>query len=181
MAVMKTPATGRNPRRAQAAQRRYLDGYRVANSVDGFGQFIKIGGFVLGLLVWAGVAQAVSGGAGFVVGLMVAAVFFVIGVIVAAHGQLLKATLDTAVHSSPFLSNDNRAAIMSLASGALPIDAGDVEPPDGGQVSTDPEGETAEESQPTEPDESTIGSFCYHCGAEVAAGTTKCPSCGKRL
>lgn len=183
MAVTKAPASsGRHPRRAKAAQRRYLDGYRVANSVNAFGQFIKIGGPVLGLVVWAGVAQAVGAGAGgFVFGLMVAAIFFVIGVFVAAHGQLLKATLDTAVHSSPFLTNDLRAAVMSLPSGGRPIEGEVLEPPNDEPVTGVSDDETAAEVARDGADELTNDSFCYHCGAEVVAGSTKCQSCGKPL
>ena len=116
MAVTKTPSSSRkHHRRVQEVQRRYIDGYRVANHVNGFGQSIKSGGMVLGLIVWAGATQLLgSGPGGFVFGLIVAAIVFVIGVIVSAHGQLLKATLDTAVHSSPFLTNDVRATVMSL-------------------------------------------------------------------
>ena len=41
-------------------------------------------------------------------------VFYVVGVIVSAQGQILKAGLDTSVHTSPFVSNDDKAKIMSL-------------------------------------------------------------------
>jgi len=41
------------------------------------------------------------------------------GILVSAQAQLLKATLDTAVNTSPFLSNEQRAVVMSLpAAGA---------------------------------------------------------------
>ena len=42
------------------------------------------------------------------------ALFFVLGVLVSAQGQILRATLDSAVNSSPFLTNDQRASIMKL-------------------------------------------------------------------
>jgi hypothetical protein len=35
-------------------------------------------------------------------------VFWVIGIIVAAQGQHLRASLDCAVHGSPFLSNEQK-------------------------------------------------------------------------
>lgn len=47
-----------------------------------------------------------------VLGGFVALLFFVAGVIIAAEGQLLLAALDTAVNSSPILTNDQRARIM---------------------------------------------------------------------
>ena len=62
----------------------------------------------------------IIGGIAIVVGLVVGAVvaipLFVLGVFVAAHGQVLKATLDEAVHTSPFLTDDERATTMSLSS-----------------------------------------------------------------
>jgi hypothetical protein len=39
---------------------------------------------------------------------------FVLGPLVAAQGQILKAALDSAGNSSPFLSDPDRAEIMSL-------------------------------------------------------------------
>jgi hypothetical protein len=76
---------------------------------------------VLGaLVVAAGVLALRDGGAlgmslalGSVIGGgAVALVFFVAGVIIAALGQLLLAILDTAVNSSPILTDDQRARIM---------------------------------------------------------------------
>ena len=183
MAVTKAPqSSARHHRRAQAVRRRYIDGYRVANSVNGFGQFIKVGGLVLGLVVWAGVAQvAGSGAGGFVFGLIVAAIFFVIGVIVAAQGQLLKATLDTAVHSSPFLTNDARAAVMSLPGTGGSVDDVEFARPDAELLARVPDQGSAGEVQPGEPGDVPDESFCYHCGAETGPGATKCQSCGKPL
>jgi hypothetical protein len=39
---------------------------------------------------------------------------YVVGILVSAQGQILKASLDSAVNSSPFLTNEQRAKIMSL-------------------------------------------------------------------
>ena len=47
-------------------------------------------------------------------GALVAFAGWVIGVLLAAYGQHLKATLDTAVHGSPFLSSSQRAQIMRI-------------------------------------------------------------------
>jgi hypothetical protein len=41
-------------------------------------------------------------------------IIYVIGVLVSAQGQILKATLDTAVHTSPFLDDDQRLIAMRL-------------------------------------------------------------------
>ena len=56
-------------------------------------------------------ATSVSVGA-VIAGVGVAATFFVIGVLIAAQGQLVMAVLDTAVNSSPFLTQEQRTQIM---------------------------------------------------------------------
>jgi hypothetical protein len=40
--------------------------------------------------------------------------FYLLGVLVAAQGQTLLASLDSAVNSSPFLTNHQKAEILSL-------------------------------------------------------------------
>jgi hypothetical protein len=108
---------------------RYVDGYRVARSIVGIGTFIKVIGAVFGLLT-AGLLisawqQAIGYGYGgrggdlstvlaIVIGTVVWLFWFVLGVIVSAQGQIMKATLDSAVHSSPFIAHEQRAQIMSL-------------------------------------------------------------------
>lgn len=178
-ATTTSSKSGRRSRFASVAHRRYVDGYRVANTINWFGQAIKVGGCILGVLIFVGASEAInSPGGGFIVGIMVAAVFFVIGIMVAAQGQLVRATLDTAVHSSPFLTDDLRATVMSLRSDGR---ASFVESPDSG---TDvPEADDgAEMAMDSTADRSTESApFCYHCGSEVAAGSTKCTACGKVL
>ena len=98
---------------------RYQDGYRVAKVIQGFGEGCKVLGIVLGLLIAiaGGNASSISSFVlviGLVVGAIVGFVGWAIGVLISAQGQLLQATLDTAVNSSPFLSNNQRAKIMSL-------------------------------------------------------------------
>ena len=51
---------------------------------------------------------------GLLSGVGIFVVLFVLGVIVSAHGQLTKATLDGAVNGSPFLTSEQRAEVMSL-------------------------------------------------------------------
>jgi hypothetical protein len=105
---------------ASALSGRYRDGYRQARFISGFGQFVKIVGAGLGaLVVVAGVASSSDGALGTRIAIasaigrgVVALVFFVAGVIIAAQGQLLLASLDTAVNSSPILTDDQRARIM---------------------------------------------------------------------
>jgi len=74
----------------------------------------------LGGLIVIGCAMAASASSfivviGLVVGPIVGFVGWAIGVLISAQGQIVKATLDTAVDSSPFLSNEERAKIMSLS------------------------------------------------------------------
>ncbi|HYH85494.1 MAG TPA: hypothetical protein VEX60_08425 [Pyrinomonadaceae bacterium] len=106
---------------------RYADAYRTARATVLIGNLIKVFGVLLGLLVGGGLfALAATQGrivggtgvigffAGLLVGGSIFAFFFVLGVVVSAQGQLIKATLDGAVNSSPFLTNDQRAEAMSL-------------------------------------------------------------------
>ena len=104
--------------------RRYQDAYLVARATVGIGQAVKVIGVVLGILVLLGVAALGGQGQGsqstaFVLGGVLAGIIvgiplYVLGILVAAQGQVLKATLDAAVHTSPFLQKDDMAKIMSL-------------------------------------------------------------------
>src|SRR6266542_356390 len=113
--------------RTVAVIHRYRDGYRVAKAIVAIGSTIKVVGFILaGLMALFGLLAGGSnlGAAGTFAGLLgalilggiVALVFWLCGVIVSAQGQILMATLDSAVGRSPFLSDDDRAAVMSLPS-----------------------------------------------------------------
>jgi len=118
---------------SKAVMKRYKDAYRVSKAVVGIGTVIKVVGGILGGIVGliflvVGSAMSQLGGmygrnegASFVVlivgvlyGGIVFLFFYVVGVIVSAQGQILKAGLDTSVHTSPFVSNDDKAKIMSL-------------------------------------------------------------------
>jgi hypothetical protein len=101
--------------------RRYADAYGVAKAIVALGQSAKIlsafvlGGLVLGGLIASG--QGVGGGLAFAIGLiagpLVALPIYLLGIIVSAQGQTLMATLDTAVHTSPFLTNEDKQRILS--------------------------------------------------------------------
>jgi hypothetical protein len=107
---------------------RYADAYRVARTIVIIGTLIKVLGFLLGLVLSGGLialgwwqSRQLGGNilslgvlVGLFTGLAVFAFFFVLGTVVSAQGQLIKATLDNAVNSSPFLTNDQRAEAMSL-------------------------------------------------------------------
>lgn len=113
---------------AKSLKKRYWDAYVVARTTVGIGRGIKFVGALLGILIFLGfllaasntrtlrgsdapIIGAVVGGAS---GLFVWLIFFIWGVLVSAQGQILKASLDGAVNSSPFLDNEQRARIMSL-------------------------------------------------------------------
>lgn len=94
---------------------RYRDAYRVGAALVALGNGIKIGGAILaGVIALASLDMGAFAAAGFVVAAITGGLFWVCGVIVAAHGQTLRATLDTAVASSHFLTNPERADAMGL-------------------------------------------------------------------
>jgi hypothetical protein len=69
----------------------------LATSATGFGSFGSSSWLALGVLILGALA-----------GLIV----FALGVLVSAQGQLVMATLDNAVNSSHFLTDEQRASIM---------------------------------------------------------------------
>lgn len=104
---------------------RYIDAYRVASFVGGVGNFFKIVGIVLAAVIGIGTLVVVGQSrneqqqiailiAGAAIAGFMGALLFLLGVLVASIGQIQKATLDSAVNSSPFLSNQHRIRIMSL-------------------------------------------------------------------
>jgi len=106
-----------------ALMKRYKDAYVVAKVTDGFGGLIKgIGLVTAALLVLVGLLIAANGReatfalgvVGICFGIFVGLLFYLLGVLVSAQAQILKASLDSAVNSSPFLVNEHRAKIMSL-------------------------------------------------------------------
>lgn len=58
---------------------------------------------------------ALFGFAGFIVAVLIAAVFFLFGTLMAAQGQILMATLDTAVNTSSLLSDTERARLITIS------------------------------------------------------------------
>lgn len=107
---------------------RYRDAYRVGAALVGLGNAIKAVGAILGGIILlssliAGNSSLIAengqfrGAAvvmGFFVAAIVGALFWVGGVIVAAQGQVLRATLDSAVAHSPFLTDRERLDAMGL-------------------------------------------------------------------
>jgi len=99
---------------------RYRDAYRVGTALVALGGGIKIVGVVIAAAIALGsLSLGPLGGAILVLaGILIAAVngvvLWVCGVVVAALGQILRATLDTAVANSPFLTDDERRVAMGL-------------------------------------------------------------------
>ena len=101
---------------------RYHDAYLVAKTTSAIGIAVKIVGIILGVLVAIvgivagvqhdGAPQFILGGV--LLGIIVALPLWVLGVLVCAQAQVLKATLDTAVHGSLFLTKEEMARVMSL-------------------------------------------------------------------
>lgn len=103
--------------------KRYGDAYTVARTIIALGSTVKIIAYVIGgMLALSGVGIWLSGsstvaGVGqgaFALGLIVGVMIFILGVLVTAVGQILRATLDTAVNTSPLLEKNDVAKIMSV-------------------------------------------------------------------
>ena len=58
--------------------------------------------------------QIQTAAAGMIAAVIVGGLFCVFGVLISAHAQMLKATIDSAVHTSPFLSDAQRVEMMNL-------------------------------------------------------------------
>lgn len=108
-------------RPAAEVMSRYRDAYLVARTIVGMGSAIKGTGIVaLIVIVLLKLVVATQGQSNLITslneslfGIVVGVPVFALGILVSAQGQILKATLDTAVNNSPFLSDDQRAEMMS--------------------------------------------------------------------
>lgn len=100
---------------------RYTDAYRVANITESIGKITQGIGAILGIIVLMAILSSRDslGGASWIIGIVVALIvggaFFLMGIFISASGQILRATLDSAVNTSPLLSNDEKAMIMSVS------------------------------------------------------------------
>jgi hypothetical protein len=111
---------------SSAAIERYRCAYRAAEKAVAFGETIRLGGIVVGGVVLIGALvellanPAEHSGFPMVFASFVGAAFFlvlvaqILGTGFQVQAQLLTATVDSNVHSSPFLSNAQRASAMSL-------------------------------------------------------------------
>lgn len=113
---------------ASSIAKRYKDAYLVSRATVGFGSLIKALGILLGigmqLVAFFIASQKPSGNDGSIVigisvisgafGIFAGILLYLLGILVSAQGQILKASLDSAVNTSPFLTNENRIVMMSL-------------------------------------------------------------------
>jgi hypothetical protein len=125
------PSPDEGNTRKEKAISRYQDAYRIAQFYVRVGRTITTIGAVLGILIAIiGFASAGSFSGGpygrqsdvgawavlmaLLMGGTVWFMFFVAGVIISGRGQQLLASLDSAVHSSPFMDIEEKAQAMSL-------------------------------------------------------------------
>jgi hypothetical protein len=110
-------------RQLAAVMHRYSDAYLYARVTVGIGSFIKGIGIASAILLFlvlfiAGAANnsnpVISLIVGAILGGIVGGFFYIWGILISAVGQILKASLDGSVNTSPFLTNEHRAKIMSL-------------------------------------------------------------------
>jgi hypothetical protein len=100
---------------------RYTDAYVIARTITAVGATVKVIAFVIcgsialfGLVAGFKSEHYEAAVGGIMLGVIVVIPIYVLGILVAALGQLLKATLDTAVNTSPLLTKDEMRQIMSL-------------------------------------------------------------------
>lgn len=132
-----------NNRYTKSVMQRYKDAYLVARTTVAIGKFFKVLGIVLAVVIIIGAAiagskfgydysnlpypqqsgpeQGVLVGVTILLGGIMSAsltggVLYILGILIAAQGQILKATLDSAVYGSCFISDEERATVMSLTS-----------------------------------------------------------------
>lgn len=126
------PAVGMTePTEVESLTRRYKDAYGVARFTVTAGGLVKTLGVITSGLV--GIItlmmakqlndqsqQAALFLAGAVVAAFLGGLIFLLGILISAQGQALMASLDSAVNTSPFLGNTEKAQIMSLKQPSSP-------------------------------------------------------------
>lgn len=75
------------------------------------GLIFVVVGYFFGTHLEKGLMYSISGA---VAGVVIAIPLYLLGIMVSAQGQLLKASLDVAVHISPFLHTAEKAKVISL-------------------------------------------------------------------
>lgn len=102
---------------------RYTDAYLTSRTITRVGATVKfiaffisviivLFSFIAGYTMGSQTAQYIFGG--IILGFIVGIPFYVLGILVSSQGQILKATLDTAVNSSQLLTKDEMRKMMSV-------------------------------------------------------------------
>lgn len=102
---------------AGSVEIRYMNAYRVATVIINLGVVVQIAGgalAVLALVVSLAPGSLAIAAFGGLSGIAIGIVFGLFGMFIRAQGELLRATLDTAVNSSPFLTTDQKATAMGV-------------------------------------------------------------------
>ena len=176
--------------RAALVVQRYRDAYRVGNAIVAIGTTIKLIGLVLGAAIFlisllggaaigqqSGSAALASLTTGAVVGGVVGLLFWLLGVLISSQGQVILASLDVAVNGSPFITDDDRAAAMSL-----PTEDPTREPAVAaavGEVMTAPPASGAHRQPTIQSGERTI--TCPQCDTVNRASLYYCENCVRNL
>lgn len=123
----------------ESISKRYRSSYRVSKWIDAIGELLKAAGLLTGaglfylfdkfvfrsepfqelvallggiLKASRGTAEEYLGAAVFVLCVLIFFAFWLLGTIISAIGQTLKAVLDTAVNTSPILSYDEKVRAL---------------------------------------------------------------------
>jgi|GEM_PF-676644 len=116
-AIRRDTKIGSNP-----LLQRYLDAYRIANGTILLGTIIKWGSVILAaIIIIASATESKSQGelviaSAIAFGIAIAIVGFALGVMISAQGQIMLATVDTAVNTSPFATMGEKAKIIGIES-----------------------------------------------------------------
>ena len=110
--------------RASRVIKRYRDAYLIAQRITSVGACVKSIGIAAGIVILLGdlIIYGAPGGqlgtvpfaTGLISGSFSGGLLYLIGVLISATGELNKAQLDSAVNTSPFLTDDQRAEAMYL-------------------------------------------------------------------
>lgn len=134
--AMANPEVTLDARSAIALKTRYVDAYKIARTIIKLGSAIKLIGMILAGLIALGAivsgfatakSQGIVGAFGAPTGASVSAaaialgvltavviglLFFIFGTFVSAQGEILLASLDSAVNSSPLLDNATKVHVL---------------------------------------------------------------------
>jgi len=103
---------------SEVLSKRYGDVYKVARGIVAYSKVIKVIAIIIGGLIAlrsiGGFSQNDPGFAvaSLAIGIGVAVAGFIAGVLIAAAGQFMYATIDTAVNSSPLITVDEKSSII---------------------------------------------------------------------